>query len=67
MPAYARGGDVVCFFRSRDKFKERYVTLGFNDSAALDDGPLWPVYFALTDLTDDAVSRIAALVRQALG
>ena len=67
MPAYARGSDVVCFFRGREKFQERYMTLGFNDSATLDTGTLWPVYFALTELTDDEVARIASLVRKAVG
>src|SRR6476646_4588944 len=50
MPAYAKDGKVVCFFRGADKFKERYVTLGFNDSAKLDNGNLWPISFALTKL-----------------
>ena len=51
MPAYARDGKVVCFFRSGEKFKERYMTLGFNDTANLDEGRLWPIAFALTELT----------------
>src|SRR5215467_5416386 len=51
MPAYAKGAKVVCFFRGGDKFKERYLTLGFNDAANLDEGALWPIAFALTELT----------------
>jgi uncharacterized protein YdhG (YjbR/CyaY superfamily) len=66
MPAYARDGKVVCFFRGGDKFKERYMTLGFNDEANLDEGHLWPIAFALTELTDDEEARIAALVKKAV-
>ncbi|HOA24565.1 MAG TPA: DUF1801 domain-containing protein [Aggregatilineales bacterium] len=66
-PAYAKDGKVVCFFRSREKFKERYMTLGFNDVATLDDGNLWPVYFALTELTPAEEETIAALVKKAVG
>ena len=47
MPAYAKDGKVICFFRSAEKFKERYMTLGFNDGANLDEGPMWPIVFAL--------------------
>ncbi len=53
MPAYARDGKVVCFFQAASKFKTRYATLGFNDSAHLDDGTMWPTAFALTTLTAD--------------
>ncbi|NUQ90096.1 MAG: DUF1801 domain-containing protein [Glycomyces artemisiae] len=67
MPAYARDGKVVCFFQSAQKFKARYATLGFNDSAALDDGDMWPTAFALTDITPAVEKRIAALVAQAAG
>ena len=67
MPAYARNGRVICFFRGADKFKERYMTLGFNDAAHLDDGAMWPVAFALKDLTPAGEERIAALVRKAVG
>lgn len=67
MPAYASGSDVVCYFRGGDKFGERYMTLGFNDSAHLDDGRLWPIVFALTELTPAEEDRIAAVVRRALG
>ena len=51
MPAYEKGGKVVCFFRGGEKFKERYMTLGFNQEANLDEGHLWPIAFALTELT----------------
>ena len=67
MPAYARDGDVVCFFQNASKFKARYATLGFSDKAALDEGSLWPTSFALKELTPDAEARIAALVRRAVG
>ena len=66
MPAYAKDGKVVCFFRSAEKFKERYMTLGFNADANLDDGTLWPVAFALTALTPTEEARIAALVKKAV-
>lgn len=68
MPAYANAeGKVVCFFQNASKFKARYATLGFNDAAALDDGNMWPTTFALTRLTPDEETRIAALVRKAAG
>jgi uncharacterized protein YdhG (YjbR/CyaY superfamily) len=67
MPAYATSeGKIICFFQPAKKFKTRYATLGFNDSARLDDGTLWPVAFALTDLTAAAEAKIAALVKQAV-
>jgi len=66
MPAYARDGRVVCFFRGADKFKERYMTLGFNDKANLDEGSMWPIAFALTGLTAAEEARIAALVKKAV-
>jgi hypothetical protein len=67
MPAYAnKDGKVVCFFQPAHKFKTRYATLGFNDSAHLDDGALWPVAFALKELTAADEARIAALVKQAV-
>jgi uncharacterized protein YdhG (YjbR/CyaY superfamily) len=66
MPAYAKdGGKVVCFFRNAEKFKERYAMLGFNDSANLDKGSMWPVAFALTELTAADEKRIRALVKKA--
>jgi uncharacterized protein YdhG (YjbR/CyaY superfamily) len=66
MPAYARDGKVVCFFQSAQKFKTRYATLGFSDQAKLDDGAMWPTYFALTKLTADDEARIGALVKKAV-
>lgn len=67
MPAYAKeDGEVVCFFRGGEKFKERYMTLGFNDGANLDEGGFWPVYFALTALTTTEEQRIGALVKKAV-
>ena len=65
MPAYARDGDVVCYFQAAAKFKARYATLGFNDKAHLDSGAMWPVAFALRELTPAEEERIVALVRQA--
>ena len=67
MPAYARDGKVVCFFQSGQKFKTRYATLGFSDAANLDDGALWPVAFALKELTAAEETRISALVQLAAG
>src|SRR2546426_6762285 len=66
MPAYASNGKVVCFFRSADKFKERYAMFGFNDAANLDDGAVWPVAFGLKELTAAAEAKIAALVKKAV-
>jgi uncharacterized protein YdhG (YjbR/CyaY superfamily) len=66
MPAYARDGRVICFFQPAQKFKSRYATLGFNDGANLDDGTMWPTYFALTKLTKADEKRIAALVKKAV-
>jgi uncharacterized protein YdhG (YjbR/CyaY superfamily) len=66
MPAYARDGKVVCFFQSAHKFGARYATLGFNDTANLDDGVMWPTSFALKELTAAEEERIAALVKQAV-
>ena len=68
MPAYAnKDGKVVCFFRDAGKFKERYAMLGFNDSASLDDGSMWPVAYALTKLTKADETKIRALVKKAVG
>ena len=67
MPAYAKDGNVVCFFQDARKFKTRYATLGFSDTAALDDGHMWPTAFALTELTADDEARIGALVKKAVG
>ena len=66
MPAYAKDGKVVCFFTSADKFKSRYATFGFNDSANLDEGAMWPTSFALTKLTAADEARIGALVKKAV-
>ncbi|WP_327120531.1 DUF1801 domain-containing protein [Nocardia sp. NBC_01730] len=65
MPAYAKDGKVVCFFRSAEKFKSRHATLGFEDKANLDDGTMWPTSFALTGLTPADETRIGELVRKA--
>jgi uncharacterized protein YdhG (YjbR/CyaY superfamily) len=66
MPAYTKDGKVVCFFRSADKFKERYAMFGFNDIANLDDGAMWPVAFALKELTAADEAKIAKLVKKAV-
>jgi uncharacterized protein YdhG (YjbR/CyaY superfamily) len=66
MPAYAKGGKVICFFQSAAKFKSRYATFGFNEDAQLDDGAMWPTSWALKELTPDAEAQIAALVKQAV-
>jgi uncharacterized protein YdhG (YjbR/CyaY superfamily) len=66
-PAYVLDGKVVCFFQAASKFKLRYATFGFQPDARLDDGTMWPVAFALTELTTDAEARIAELVRRAVG
>ena len=66
MPAYAKDGKVVCFFQSAQKFNTRYATLGFNDTANLDEGALWPVAFALKELTATEEARISALVKKAV-
>jgi uncharacterized protein YdhG (YjbR/CyaY superfamily) len=67
MPAYAKDGQVVCFFQSGHKFKARYATLGFSDKANLDEDRMWPTGFALKELTAAEEARISALVKQALG
>jgi uncharacterized protein YdhG (YjbR/CyaY superfamily) len=66
MPAYAKDGKVVCFFRDAGKFKERYAMIGFNDSAKLDVGSMWPVAYALTRLTAADEAKIRALVKKAV-
>jgi uncharacterized protein YdhG (YjbR/CyaY superfamily) len=66
MPAYARDGKVVCFFQSAQKFKTRYATFGFSDSANLDEGSLWPVAFALKELSATEEATILALVTKAV-
>jgi uncharacterized protein YdhG (YjbR/CyaY superfamily) len=67
MPAYAKDGKTVCFFKPASKFKARYATLGFNDAANLDDGHVWPVEYAITELTAADEARIGALVKKAAG
>ena len=66
MPAYAKDGKVVCFFQGAEKFDARYATLGFNDTANLDAGAMWPTSFALKELTPTEEATIAALVKQAV-
>jgi uncharacterized protein YdhG (YjbR/CyaY superfamily) len=66
MPAYAKNGQVLCFFQPAKKFKTRYATLGFSDKANLDEGSMWPTAYALTELTPADEARIAALVKQAM-
>jgi uncharacterized protein YdhG (YjbR/CyaY superfamily) len=66
MPAYAKGGKVVCYFTPASKFKERYATFGFNAEANLDEATMWPTSFALTELTTANEARIAALVKKAV-
>ena len=67
MPAYAKEGKVVCFFRNATKFKERYAMFGFNDSAKLDEGSMWPIAFAVKELTAADEAKIRALVKKAVG
>ena len=66
MPAYAKDGNVVCYFQSAQKFKTRYATFAFSDKANLDDGTMWPIYYALKELTAANEARITALVKQAV-
>jgi uncharacterized protein YdhG (YjbR/CyaY superfamily) len=66
MPAYAKDGNVICFFQPAQKFKTRYATLGFSDKANLDDGVLWPTYYALAELNAGAEARIGSLVKKAV-
>ena len=66
MPAYAKDGKVVCFFQAAKKFKTRYATFGFQHDANLDEGHMWPVAFALTELTAEDEARIGALVKKAV-
>jgi uncharacterized protein YdhG (YjbR/CyaY superfamily) len=66
MPAYAKDGKVVCFFQSAHKFKSRYATFGFNDTANLDEGAMWPTSFALKELTAAEEAKIGALVKKAV-
>ena len=66
MPAYAKDGKVLCYFQAASKFDARYATFGFNDTANLDKGAMWPTSFALTELTDTEEKKIAALVKKAV-
>jgi uncharacterized protein YdhG (YjbR/CyaY superfamily) len=66
MPAYAKDGKIICFFQAAAKFNSRYATLGFNDTANLDEGAMWPTSFALTALSADDEAKIAALVKKAV-
>src|SRR5256712_6174976 len=66
MPAYAKDGQVVCFFQSAQKFNTRYATIGFSDKANLDEGHMWPTAFALAELTAAEEARIGALVKKAV-
>ncbi|MDQ3929430.1 MAG: DUF1801 domain-containing protein [Chloroflexota bacterium] len=66
MPAYARDGKIVCFFQAAQKFNTRYATLGFNDTANLDEGAMWPTSFALKELTPADEARISELVKKAV-
>jgi uncharacterized protein YdhG (YjbR/CyaY superfamily) len=66
MPAYAKGGKVVCYFQSADKFKARYATFGFSDQANLDEGAMWPTSFALKKLTPADEKKIVALLKKAV-
>ena len=66
MPAYAKNGNVICFFQSAHRFKSRYATFGFSDKANLDEGTMWPAGFALKELTASAEAKIIALVKKAV-
>jgi uncharacterized protein YdhG (YjbR/CyaY superfamily) len=67
MPAYAKDGKIVCFFKSADKFKSRYATVGFEEAANLDDGAMWATSFAVTELTSAVALRLRTLVKKAAG
>ena len=67
MPAYARDGQIICFFQSAAKFKARYATLGFTDKANVDDGNIFPTYFGLTKITPAEEAKIASLLKKAVG
>ena len=67
MPAYAKDGKVICFFQAKSKFKVRYSTFGFQPDARIDDGEMWPVAFAVTELTPRTEAKIGALVKKAAG
>ena len=67
MPAYAKDGKTICFFQAKSKFRVRYSTFGFQPDAALDDGEMWPIAFAVTELTPAVEKRIVELARKAAG
>jgi uncharacterized protein YdhG (YjbR/CyaY superfamily) len=66
MPAYTQDGTIICFYQAADKFKARYAMLGFSDKAKLDEGTMWPVYYALTELTAQDEARIGELIKKAV-
>jgi uncharacterized protein YdhG (YjbR/CyaY superfamily) len=66
MPAYSNGNKIVCFFRSKQKFGERYMTLGFNDAAKLDEGSIWPITYAVTELSANEEAKVSALIKKAV-
>jgi uncharacterized protein YdhG (YjbR/CyaY superfamily) len=66
MPAYAKDGNVICFFQNAGKFKVRYQTIGFSDKAKIDDGAMWPIQYALSNLTAKEEAKITALVKKAV-
>lgn len=66
MPAYSNGNKIICFFRGSEKFGERYVTLGFNPEAHLDEGVMWPIAYAFTELTPAEEAKVAALIKKAV-
>ena len=66
MPAYAKDGNVICYFQNAGKFKVRYQTLGFSDKAKIDDGAMWPIQYALSELTASEEAKITALVKKAV-
>jgi uncharacterized protein YdhG (YjbR/CyaY superfamily) len=66
MPAYAKDGNVICYFQNAGKFKVRYQTIGFSDKAKIDDGAMWPIQYALTKLTATEEAKITALVKKAV-
>ena len=66
MPAYAKDGNVICYFQNAGKFKVRYQTLGFSDKAKIDDGVMWPIQYALTKMTPSEEAKITALVKKAV-
>ena len=67
MPAYAKDGNIICYFQNAGKFKVRYQTLGFSDKAKIDDGAMWPIQYALSKLTATEEAKITALVKKAVG